>query len=102
MALLRLLGKEVVEVLALKVGYHFVKSRDSEIPDNRGRVRVHIPGLKCASVCARCIEESLSRHPGIWKVRANPVTGRALIFYDPQVWDADRLKVLLREVGPTR
>ncbi|MBI4344247.1 MAG: cation transporter [Euryarchaeota archaeon] len=101
MVLLGLIGKEVLEVLALKVGYGFVSGLDSEVPDNGGRVRVHVPGLRCSPVCAKCIEESLSQRPGILKVKANHVTGNALVFYDPTVWDAEGIKTLLKKEGPS-
>lgn len=48
-----------------------------------GRLRLGVPGLLGNQVFAGVLAARLSALPGVGAARVNPVSGRALIFYDP-------------------
>jgi hypothetical protein len=48
-----------------------------------GRLRVRVERIKRDPAAAASVEQSLLTLTGVKKVRANPVTGSVLVFYDP-------------------
>ena len=65
-----------------------------------GRMRLKVPGVKGDSARAQTIEGTLRTFPGILKVKANPVTGSVLLYYDPLRIGRMALLDLLTAIGP--
>lgn len=62
----------------------------------RGRACFGLPGLKHSKSLQDSVELSLSGHPGIERVAANALTGRVLVQFDPEVWQAEAIADLLQ------
>jgi Cu+-exporting ATPase len=57
-----------------------------------------VTGMTCAA-CARTIERSLTREPGVDKAGVNFATGRATVRYDPSMVGLPKLAAAVRDVG---
>lgn len=62
----------------------------------RGRERWEVKAVKRRREVALALEEALLRYPGVLSVSANPVTGRVLVYYSPDVIGL-HVESLLRE-----
>lgn len=61
-------------------------------------IRVRIPSMDCPS-CARSIEASLSRAPGVKQAIVNYDTKTAVLIYDPSATNRDQLLTLIDASG---
>jgi len=50
----------------------------------KGRERWEVKAIRLNPNLARALEKSLLQYPGVLEVKANPVSGRALVLYAPQ------------------
>jgi copper chaperone CopZ len=64
-----------------------------------GRLRIKIPAVKGAAGQAKEVERHLGQFAGVEHVSANPITGNALILYNPHVVGQDDILASLREPG---
>ena len=68
-------------------------------PDGEAeRVDLPITGMTCAA-CARRVEQSLTRAPGVRRAGVNFATSKATVEYDPRTTGARRLIDVVRDVG---
>jgi len=68
-------------------------------PDGQGeRVDLPITGMSCAS-CARRIEQSLQKSPGVRRAGVNFATARATVEYDPHKTHVRDLMRVVKDVG---
>ncbi len=65
-----------------------LSARNSAVP---GRLRVAVAGLRRNPDRRRAVEEAFSRLEGVRSVSASPLTGNALVTFDPSRWDAPLL-----------
>ncbi len=82
-------------------------SPDSDTPDQHShrtpedtceRVDLPITGMSCAA-CARTIEKTLSKAPGVRSANVNFATSRATVEYDPAATKVGDLVAQVRDVG---
>ncbi len=89
-----IVGMERPEVIALKLGSKLAGQllRHPEAGSQRvvrtisstpGRLRLGVPPIKRAPSLAARLEQRLAVQPGVRQATANPVTGTALVSYDP-------------------
>ncbi|HBS60318.1 MAG TPA: cation-transporting P-type ATPase, partial [Firmicutes bacterium] len=50
-----------------------------------GRLRIAIPGLRKNTLLAKQLVQHLNNVPGVKASSANPLTGRALIYFDQAI-----------------
>ena len=63
-----------------------------------GRLRIKVPRLKGSSEIAQRAERVLKNIKGVSNATANPLTGNALVLFDPQtITDATLIEVLKRQ-----
>ncbi len=61
-------------------------------------VTLPVTGMTCAA-CARTIERTLQKVPGVQDASVNLVTNRATVRFDPSRADVSNLKKAVRDVG---
>lgn len=66
--------------------------------DSSERVDLPITGMSCAA-CARTIEKTLSKAPGVRSANVNFATSRATVEYDPDATKVGDLVAQVRDVG---
>ena len=66
--------------------------------DGSERVDLPITGMSCAA-CARTIEKTLSKAPGVRSANVNFATSRATVEYDPGATKVGDLVSQIRDVG---
>ncbi|MBK6427515.1 MAG: heavy metal translocating P-type ATPase [Blastocatellia bacterium] len=66
--------------------------------DSSERVDLPITGMSCAA-CARTIEKTLSKAPGVRSANVNFATSRATVEYDPRATKVGDLAAQVRDVG---
>ena len=66
--------------------------------DSSERVDLPITGMSCAA-CARTIEKTLSKAPGVRRANVNFATSRATVEYDPAATKVGDLVAQVRDVG---
>ena len=65
---------------------------------NKRKVIIEIRGMHCTA-CAKTIEKALKKQTGITNVNVNFATEKALVEYDPNRADLDRITAVIREAG---
>ncbi len=63
-----------------------------------GKLSVSIPSMDCPA-CAKGIEASLSRAPGVKQAAVNYGTKQAMLIYDPSITSRDQLLALIDATG---
>ncbi|MBI3976604.1 MAG: cation transporter [Chloroflexi bacterium] len=111
---LGLIGSELVGPVVLELGNRAVRSLtqmpgtgetggqsifsspfDPE-PPNTARLRLALPGLRNSPRTAQVVEQQAQSLPGVSSARANLVTGRLLVLYDPAVTGPEAIATALR------
>jgi hypothetical protein len=69
----------------------------SEIHQVRGRLRVRMPDLKRNDAKARALKEAMAAECGIMSVDVNVLTGSLLVYYDPELLNADGVLAAIGE-----
>ena len=54
---------------------------------------------ECTATPARCIEQGLAEHPGVFSASVNLATNRAFVTYDPTLTGLDDLCVTVTSIG---
>ena len=62
------------------------------------KLRLSLPGLKCAS-CVSSVEQVMRAQPGVIWATLNFAAGEAAVVYDPAAFDATRLTESIRRLG---
>lgn len=65
----------------------------------QGRMRIKIAELKRAPQKGVAIESALRKAHGVTFVKANPLTGSLLVFFDPATTDSERIIKRIAAVG---
>ncbi|WP_045175786.1 heavy metal translocating P-type ATPase [Anaerocellum danielii] len=87
---------EKIKEAVKKAGYDV-----KDVPDETTKdVIIPIGGMSCAS-CARAIEKSISKLPGIKEVSVNFATEKARVVYDPSKVRLSEIKEAIRKAGYT-
>lgn len=73
-----------------------------EIHHVRGRLRVRTPELKRNDEKACAVERALRTQPGIRSVEVNALTGSVLVYYDPELLNAEAVLAAIRDRGKLR
>ena len=65
----------------------------------QGRMRIKIAELKRASHKGVVLERALQKSPGVTFVKANPLTGNLLLFFNPETTDSERIVKRIAAAG---
>lgn len=66
-----------------------------------GRLRIPIKGLLRNPTYAQYLTEGLLSERAIWSVTVNPITGKALIYFDPKWIGLSEIQLLITAIGQT-
>ena len=69
----------------------------SEIHHVRGRLRARMPELKRNDEKARALKKAIASERGIGSVEVNVLTGSVLVFYEPELLNADAVLAIIGE-----
>jgi hypothetical protein len=66
-----------------------------------GRLRLEVPALLDNPTMCQDLPRELTKHPGIQQVSCSPLTGRALVEFDPKLCRAESLVQALSSLKTT-